>query len=341
MMADTLTATETSGEILGQSTALRFLQAAIARDRVTTAYTFIGPDGVGKSLTARWFARALLCPTRAANGDLAPCDRCTACTRVNQLNHPDLLWVQPTYKHQNRLLTPAEAEAAGLKRKTPPQVRLEQIRSLAAFAARPPLEASQSVIAIAGAETLAESPANALLKTLEEPGAARIILMATSRSDLLPTLISRCQLVPFRRLSAAQMQTVLARHPELPEVPSTLLDIAAGSPGKALEAISQWQSLPTDLLEQLEAWPRSPRHALTLGRAIAQQLDLPAQLWLVAYLQHHFWHQQGSQACLTRLEIIRCHLLASAQPQLTWETYLAPLNTSVPQTQKGIPHYAK
>ncbi|MEO0853781.1 MAG: AAA family ATPase [Cyanobacteria bacterium J06648_11] len=304
----------------------------MSRDRVTTAYAFIGPDGVGKSLTARWFARALLCPTRASRGDTVPCDRCKSCARVQQLNHPDLLWVQPTYKHQNRLLTPAEAEAAGLKRKTPPQVRLEQIRGLATFAARPPLEASQSVIAIAGAETLAESAANALLKTLEEPGAARIILMATSRSDLLPTLISRCQLVPFRRLSASQMQAVLARHPALPDIPAALLDIAAGSPGLALEAIAQWQALPEGLLEQLVAWPRSPRQALSLGRAIARQLELPAQLWLVAYLQHHFWHQQEERACLTRLETIRRHLLASAQPQLTWETYLAPLDTSVPQT---------
>lgn len=327
----TVSATSFPSEIVGQETALRFLQAALARDRVTTAYAFIGPDGIGKSLTARWFARALLCPERATRGADRPCGRCSACTRVDRLNHPDLLWVQPTYKHQNRLLTPTEAAEAGLRRKTPPQVRLEQVRALAAFATRAPLEAPQSAIVIAGAETLAEGAANALLKTLEEPGAARIILTAPAQAALLPTLISRCQLVPFRRLSATEMRTVLERHADLSEqVPSLLTDMAAGSPGRALEAASQWQSLPEGLLDQLHEWPTSARQSLSLARAIAQQLDVPAQLWAIAYLQQHFWHHHACQPCLHRLETLRRHLLASAQPQLSWEVYLAPLEIAIP-----------
>ncbi|MEO0803738.1 MAG: DNA polymerase III subunit delta' [Cyanobacteria bacterium J06642_2] len=313
-------------DIVGHEKALEFLQAALARDRVTTAYVFVGPDGVGKALTARWFARALLCPVRGVEGGTNPCNCCSSCTRVERFNHPDLFWVQPTYKHQNRLLTPAEAAEAGLRRKAPPQIRLEQVRALSAFAARPPLEAAQSAIVIEGAETLAEAAANALLKTLEEPGAARLILTAPARATLLPTLISRCQLIPFRGLSATQVQTILALQPDLPDFPHALLDLASGSPGRALEAIQLWQSLPEGLLEKLRDWPTSPRQALHLARAIAQQLDLPAQLWLVDYLQHYFWQQRACQLCLQRLETIRSHLQTSAQPQLTWEALLAPFD---------------
>jgi hypothetical protein len=92
--------------------------------------------------------------------------------RVRQRNHPDLLWVEPTYMNQGKRLSTKEAEEAGLKRKAPPQIRLEQVREIGEFLSRPPLEAGRSVVVLEQAETMGEGAANGLLKTLEEPGKA-------------------------------------------------------------------------------------------------------------------------------------------------------------------------
>ncbi len=75
--------------------------------------------------------------------------------------------------------------------------QIEQIREITNFLSRPPLESSRSVVVIEQADTMTESAANALLKTLEEPGKATLILIAPSPSSLLPTLVSRCQHIPL------------------------------------------------------------------------------------------------------------------------------------------------
>ena len=73
--------------------------------------------------------------------------------------HLDLLWVEPTYQHQGRLLTCAEAEEAGLSRRTPPQLRLEQIRDIGRCLARQPVEAKRGMVVIEAAEAMAEAAA--------------------------------------------------------------------------------------------------------------------------------------------------------------------------------------
>lgn len=320
----------TPNYILGQPLALQLLEAALRKDRVSTAYCFVGPEGVGRSLTARWFAQALLCQVANASvlsagseagSEAVPCDHCSGCHWVRQASHPDLLWVEPTFLHQGKRLTASEAAAAGLQRRSPPQIRLDQIQEIVVFAGRAPLQAPRSVVVVEGAETLAESAANALLKTLEEPGHTVIILIAPAVSALLPTLISRCQVIPFRRLSSLLLHQILAQQEYL-DLPVALLELAQGSPGKALQALDQLNQIPADILEQIEQWPSSRIQALHLGRTIAKSLDVPSQLWLVDYLQHYYW-QKRQPSYVERLEQIRKHLRHFVQPQLTWEINLS------------------
>lgn len=312
--------------LVGQQLAVQYLQAGLRKQRLAPAYLFSGPAGVGRAIAARWFARALLCPNRAAGQDV-PCGACSSCRRITHTNernnHPDLLWVEPTYKHQGKLLTLTESKAAGLKPKSPPQVRLDQVRAISQFAGRTPLESSRSVIVMTAAETLAEAAANALLKTLEEPRQSYLILLATDAALLLTTIVSRCQLIPFRRLAREQVVDVLA-HAGAPVLPDFVLDLAQGSPGQAQEMMEVWESIPPELLEQLQAWPRSLRESLTLGREIAKQLDVPRQLWLIEYLQQYCW-QQSRGDLVARLEKARTQLRAFVQPQLVWEMTLRPI----------------
>jgi DNA polymerase-3 subunit delta' len=305
--------------LVGQQQAVELLTQSVKQNRVAPAYMFVGADGVGRSLAARCFIELLF------SSSVAPDQIPLLQNRIRQRNHPALLWVEPTYQFQGQRLTSAEAAEKGVKRKAPPVIRLEQIREITQFLSRPPLAAERNIIVLEQAETMAESAANALLKTLEEPGKATLILIAPSPESVLPTLVSRCQKIPFYRLDIAVMSQVLMQtgnaeilqHPEV-------LNIAAGSPGNAILSYQQLQKIPSEFIAQVKKIPTSYRHALELAKKIDKELDTEAQLWLIDYLQQYYWQQIHEPKIIQQLEKTRKHLLCYAQPRLVWEcTFLA------------------
>lgn len=312
-------------ELLGQSQAIELLSQAIAHQRIAPAYLFTGPPGVGKSLAARCFAEALFSmPWILPDEDGAKQQSITRLkSNVRRGNHPDLLWVEPTYLHQGKRISASEAAEMNLKRKSLPQIRLEQIREITRFLGRPPLEAQRTVVVLEQTETMAESAANALLKTLEEPGQATLILLAPSVDALLPTLVSRCQKIPFHRLSHDAIVRVLEAtgYSEIVEQPD-LLATAQGSPGEAIASWNQLQQIPAELLQSVVNPPISMRQSLELARDISRTLDTDTQLWLLNHLQHQFWREQPSHATLKILETARRQILSYAQSQLVWEVAL-------------------
>lgn len=310
-------------DLIGQSQAIALLDRAIIKERIAPAYLFAGTAGIGKRLAALAFSELLLCQ------NLPESRYSLIRQKIQAQNHPDFLWVQPTYQHQGQLLTAEEAAKSGLKRRSPPQIRVEQIRAIAGFLARPPLEAARSVVVIEDAQTMAESAANALLKTLEEPGKATIILIAPSADSLLSTLVSRCQRIPFYRLSQEQVKQILKRggREEILEDP-ILLAIAQGSPGEAIVAWEQLQNIPDDLLKKLVQLPKNQKNALELAKEIDKNLDSEAQLWAIDYLQYCYWQKHKKRSFLEQLEQARKYLLAYAQPRLVWEcTFIALINS--------------
>ncbi len=307
--------------LIGQTQAVELLKQAVAKDRIAPAYLFVGSPGVGRSLTARCFLELLFSQN---NKDIN-----LIRSKLEKGNHPDLLWVQPTYQHQGKLLSATEAAEQKLKRKAPPIIRLEQIRQITEFLSRPPLEAPRNLVVLEQAETMAESAANALLKTLEEPGKATLILIAPTPDSLLTTLVSRCQKIPFYCLDTAAMSQVLALsgHSEILNHP-TVLSIAAGSPGKAIEAYEQMQKIPIDLLRSCTQPPKTYRSALELAKQIDKTLDNEAQLWLVDYLQQSYWHWR-QPSIIEQLEKSRKALLCYAQPRLVWECMFLSLTNKL------------
>lgn len=303
---------------IGQSKAIQLLQQAIRRDRIAPAYLFVGSDGIGRSMAARGFGELLISKVASSKEKYL-----NQRQRLLAGNHPDFLWVQPTYNHQGKLLTASEAAAAGLKRRGSPQIRIEQIRILSQFLSRPPLEASRSVAVIEDAQKMVEPAANALLKTLEEPGRGTIILIALDSVSLLPTLVSRCQLIPFTTLGEEDLKRVLRQvgeeeiiaHPEL-------LAMAEGSPGKAIFAYNAIKAIGSELLVRVTQPPKSPRHALELAKQIDKELDSEHQLWLIDYLQYYYWQKWHLESLIKHLEHTRKLLLSYVQPRLTWECTL-------------------
>lgn len=306
---------EVFSDLLGQDMAVDLLSQAIAQARIAPAYLFTGPAGVGRRLAALRFAEGLLVDEKTSPATLR--------RLIAARNHPDLLWVEPTYLYKGKPVTVAEAEELDLKRKSPPQIRLEQIREIARFLSRPTLTAPRAVVVIEGAETMAESPANGLLKTLEEPGAATLVLLAEDRAHLLPTIISRCQTIPFRRLSLETVATILRQtgHDEILQRPDIMM-MAQGSPGQAIAAWEQLNAMPENLITDLSHPPTTLRAALDLARQVSKEMDTESQLWLIDYLQHVVWEHQRSPSSLHALEQARRYLRRFVQPRLVWEVTL-------------------
>lgn len=304
--------------LIGQERAVELLTQAVARNRIAPGYLFVGASGIGKSLAARCFIELLFSVNLTEERLISAVQN-----RVRQRNHPDLLWVEPTYIDRGKLLSIKEAEAAGFKRKAPPQIRLEQVREIGQFLSRPPLETPRSIVVLERADTMGEGAANALLKTLEEPGRATLILIAPSVESLLPTLISRCQKIPFYGLNREAMAQVL-QQAGCGEIlsHSEVMAMAQGSPGEAISIGEQLRSIPEDLLQKIKRKPQNLREALEFAKEIDKTLDTESQLWLIDYLQHSYWQQFFDRSPLQSLEKARQYLLNYVQPRLVWECTL-------------------
>jgi DNA polymerase III subunit delta' len=332
--------TQLSYSLLGQTQAVEILTQSVLKQRLAPAYLFYGANGIGKSLAARWFIELIFGDrSNIANSVTNSTAEAVAANlshqalinqKLAQGNHPDVLWISPTYSHQGKLLSAVEATAAGIKRKTPPQIRIEQIREISRFLARPPLLGERSIIAIEHAETMAEGAANALLKTLEEPGKATIIAIASSLESMLPTIVSRCQQIQFQRLNRDLMIEILTKLGKTDLLAGIaaeheILGLAQGSPGAAIAIWEQLQALPVDLIDRLTNLPLTRRQGLELASQIDRELDSSEQLWLVDYLQYIYWQRYRIPRLIETLEQTRSQLLAYVQPRLVWECTLLKL----------------
>jgi len=178
--------------ILGQDQPVQILRKSIEKETLAHAYLFYGPEGVGKKLAAIELAKALNCLSPAG-----ACAGCESCRKIEARIHPDFFLVEPEKR------TPASREAV---------IRIERIRELQKKLAYMPYEGRNKVALIDGAEWMNPQAANTLLKTLEEPPRATIlVLTAVNPFQLLPTLVSRCQGIRFGRLPAEVILTILEK----------------------------------------------------------------------------------------------------------------------------------
>lgn len=198
--------------VIGHEWALDLLAQAIRSGRPSHAYLFTGPAQVGKTTLARAFSQALVCE----RGEGPPCGACRTCQRVAEGRYPDVQLVK------------AEKNT----------IQIEQVRNLQTDAAIAPLEGRRKVFIIREIERATPPAANALLKTLEEP-APHVVLLLTSnhRDQVLPTILSRCQIMGLRPMPLDQLQTALETRWGVDEERARLLArLSAGRLGWAVNA---------------------------------------------------------------------------------------------------------
>lgn len=201
-------------EIRCQEKAIVFLKRIIANDRVASAYLFTGIQGIGKTTTAIAFALLLNC-LDPVDGD--PCARCESCKKIIDGNHPDLLMIEPD------------------KEKT--VIGINQIREIERHLAFSPVFGRYRVIIIDPAEKMTDEAANAFLKTLEEPPPRNIfILNVRDPGELLSTIVSRCQKVPFRPLPTQDIVDWLIHEGNVDkERAKVVARLSEGSLGRAIK----------------------------------------------------------------------------------------------------------
>jgi len=200
------------GQILGQESAVTILRNALLGGRLAHAYLFVGPEGVGKHLTALTLAKAMNCqsPPEAADS----CEKCSSCLKVNSSNHADVILLGPEGDH----------------------IKIDQIRDLQRRLRYRPLEGGRRACIMDSADRLNDAASNAFLKTLEEPPDGTHLILTTSRPHkLLATIHSRCQWIKFRALSIGHISQILKKAHSLEEEKAHFYaSLAGGSAGQAL-----------------------------------------------------------------------------------------------------------
>jgi DNA polymerase-3 subunit gamma/tau len=221
------------GEVIGQDAIITTLKNAVSSQHIGHAYLFAGPRGTGKTTTARLFAKSINC--QAENANTRPCNQCPLCLAVNE----------------NRMLDLIEIDAAS-------NTSVDDVRELREKVNFSPSLGKYKIYIIDEIHMLSNAAFNALLKTLEEPPAHIIFILATTEIQKIPaTVLSRCQRFDFRRIPRLE---IIAKLKELAsgekiKVDESALDlIARQATGSMRDAIS--------LLDQLA----STGESVTLDR---------------------------------------------------------------------------
>lgn len=227
----------TFASVVGQKTLTATLRNAIAQDRLAHAYLFCGTRGVGKTSCARIFAKTINCTNRTTDGEA--CNECPSCRAFNE----------------NRSMNILELDAASNN-------SVNDIRTLIDQVMVPPTDGRYRVFIIDEVHMLSSQAFNAFLKTLEEPPAYAIFILATTeKHKIIPTILSRCQIYDFSRITISDMVDHLAyvaKSEGITAEPAALGVIARHADGAMRDALS--------IFDQVAA---SSRGNITYASAIA------------------------------------------------------------------------
>jgi DNA polymerase-3 subunit delta' len=201
--------------VYGHDWAVEFLQTSLKNRRNRHAYLITGTNNIGKNQLAHAFAMALNCETEDAI--LRPCGECRSCRLINSGNHPDMIYSE-------------RDERTGA-------LKIDTIRDVMRLLALKPFSSRYRIAIFDGFDNAQPRAQDALLKTLEEPSQhAILLLLAQSTENIMPTIRSRCQIIPLRPVPQETVKQVLLDDGAEEEQASFLAGLSSGRVGWALKA---------------------------------------------------------------------------------------------------------
>jgi DNA polymerase-3 subunit delta' len=204
--------------LLGHEWAVDMLQQQVARGEVRHAYLFCGPPGLGRRTLALRLAQALNCTKTITPG--IPCLSCRDCKQIESMQHPDLNVIQAL-------------DEDGLPKENG-TLKVDYVRAVQHSMSLKPYQAKYRVALFLRFQEANDSAANALLKTLEEaPAHAILLLTADTPEQLLPTIVSRCEVLRLRALPISAIESDLLDRGVDEERARLLAHISGGRPGYA------------------------------------------------------------------------------------------------------------
>lgn len=208
--------------LVGHAWAVDMLKQQIVHDMVRHAYLLTGPPGIGHRTLALRFTQALNCPKPTAIGE--PCQVCKTCRQIEAMQYPDLAVIQ-------------SGKDGGV-------LKVDQVRTLQQSLSLKPFQGKYRVALFLRFQEANPTAANALLKTLEEaPAQVILLLTADNAGQLLPTIVSRCEILRLRPPSIEMVEAFLISHGADPTTSRLLAHISGGRPGVSLYLLQHKEEL--------------------------------------------------------------------------------------------------
>lgn len=273
-------------QVFGHDWAVEMLHGHVAHAALRHAYLITGPSGVGRRTLAIRLAQALNCQTPGAPG--VPCQTCRSCKQIEAGQNIDLMVIQ------------ADHEGGTLK--------VEQVREVQKFLSLKPYQSAYKIVVFLRFQEANQNAANALLKTLEEaPSYGLLLLTADNAEQLLPTIVSRCEILRLRPVSVAATQSFLETRGLDAEKARLLAHLSDGRPGYALRLAEDDKTLDfrAEKLDDLHRLLAAPaRERFGYAEKLAKDKDALRRslfLWL-SWWRDVLLRAAGAATALTNID---------------------------------------